>query len=640
MKSNRLTNLFPGILITTAILLAGNLFGDTILTFDATPPGQFHNVPILQSFGDNASSSTPGVVVTGIGTPDISLTWSATNNPNNINSIVTRWDYYVYPGEPWAAGQLNQSKVGDYHDLLFTPANSAKAVVKSFNFHGYYGVLNIGGTNYQERFTYNWNILDGGTFASLANGTYSFLSDSNKNHAININYTGLANQPLILRLTRIASALATGGDPIEVEGDPADIAVDDITFSEEVGASTPGFAGVSPVNGLTNVAPSFAYQASIVDGFSRQVDTNTIRLTLDGVTLAPTITKSGLTTLVRFSAGGLLRSGSTNTYELSFADNAGSPANYTNRTTFVVQKYTSYEWRFTQGDLSTDLGNGVMSYADSGTAGQTAFGTTDGSSVPHINGTPAKYMHVPAFVSDIDGYQLSLNDTGPNVETNDYINRYTVLFDALVPAPLDWLPFFNTDPLNLNDADFYLAYDGSIGIGDGYSATGVVNANTWNRIAFVADLAANTLTYYVNGTNVATKVADGLGGRWSLYSALDSVPQLWLFNEGDSSGTYTHQLYISSVAVADRVLNGAEVAALGGPSANGILRPSFASRPPLTIQRSGTNAAVSWPESYVGYALEQSSNLLSPQWKPVAGITNNSVTLSPGGAPVFFRLIQ
>ena len=52
-----------------------------------------------------------------------------------------------------------------------------------------------------------------------------------------------------------------------------------------------------------------------------------------------------------------------------------------------------------------------------------------------------------------------------------YINRYTLMFDMLVPSPwsLTWLvPFFNTDPYNLsgNDADFYLYGDGSVGIAD------------------------------------------------------------------------------------------------------------------------------------------------------------------------------
>src|SRR6185503_5063508 len=45
-----------------------------------------------------------------------------------------------------------------------------------------------------------------------------------------------------------------------------------------------------------------------------------------------------------------------------------------------------YEWTFEGANLDADLGNGVMSYADAATPGLTTFGTTDGSSVPHIGG--------------------------------------------------------------------------------------------------------------------------------------------------------------------------------------------------------------------------------------------------------------
>ena len=187
-----------------------------------------------------------------------------------------------------------------------------------------------------------------------------------------------------------------------------------------------------------------------------------------------------------------------------------------------------------------------------------------------------------------------------------------------------------------------------MGITAVYSAAGILAANTWYRVAFVADLEHSTLTYYVNGNKVASGSQGGsdLEGRWALYSNQDvdigqnPIPQFLLFNEGDTSGIYTHQCYVSSIAVADRVLNDAEMAALGGPNANGILARSFAPKPALSIQASNGNAVISWPASYVGYALEQSDTLSSPQWKPVAGITNNSVSLAAGSSVKFFRLIQ
>lgn len=413
-----------------------------------------------------------------------------------------------------------------------------------------------------------------------------------------------------------------------------------LLFSDQL----PELLSVSPANGETNVAPGFAYQASILD-LVGLVNVNSIQLLLDGAPVLPVTTVMPAMKTVSFSAGGLLPSGSTHTYSLILS---ASGVSTTNHVTFTVQKYTSYEWRFTSGDLSPALGNGVMAYADEWTTpGLTSFGTTDGSTVSHINGSPAQYMHVPGFTLDTDGYWLTFPESGPNVNGGTNINRYTLLMDVMIPSPWaqDYLvPFFNTAPYNNNDADFYLRGDGAIGLGGGgYSAAGVMSSNAWCRLAFVADLKANTLTYYVNGTNVKSRAADGLDGRWGIFSNQEVPPypaSLLLFNEGDTSGIYTHELYVSSVAFTDRVLGAGELAALGGPSASGILTPSFGSKPTLHIQPSGSDATVSWPSSFIGYALEQADTVASPQWKPVAGVTNNSVTLSPGCAVQFFRLIQ
>jgi hypothetical protein len=413
--------------------------------------------------------------------------------------------------------------------------------------------------------------------------------------------------------------------------------------------TTPELLSVSPANGETNAAPEIAYQALILDP-ARVIATTDVQLLLDGVP-TPAVSRSGAMLVVN-PGGGLFASGTTHTYTLI----AGTSGIYTtNETTITVQNYTSYEWRFTNADLSAALGNGVMTYADpSTTPGLTSFGTSDGSTVPHINGSPAKYMHVPGFTSSLDGYLLTLSDSGPNVGPTN-INCYTLIFDMLVPSSPAWsawvVPYFNTDPYNSlgntdphnsdDDADFWLTGTGEIGIGGGgYSAANTITADTWYRIAFVADARADTLAYYVNGTNVWSRAADGLGGRWSIYSNQDPGPDLFLFNEPSSTGLYTHELYVSSVAFTDRALGVAELATLGGPNANGCLVRSFTPKPTLAIQPSNGGATVSWPSNYVGYALQQAESLSAPQWKPVAGVTNNTVNVAAGSEPKFFRLTQ
>lgn len=235
----------------------------------------------------------------------------------------------------------------------------------------------------------------------------------------------------------------------------------------------------------------------------------------------------------------------------------------------------NYEWTFNSGDLSTSLGNGAMAYTDAQTAGLTTFGTTGGG-VPNIGGQAASFIHVPVMPSIGNGYLLTFNDTGPN-GGGGYVNQYTVIYDILSPGAPNWTALFNTNPDNPagNDADFYIASDRSVGIGSVYSPAGAIASDTWYRLAFVMDGSAGTMSYYINGVPVATgsQGGSGLDGRWSLYSNLDAGADLLLFNEGDTSGNYTHELYVNSVAFVDHAMTGGELSVLGGPNALGILVP-------------------------------------------------------------------
>jgi len=233
----------------------------------------------------------------------------------------------------------------------------------------------------------------------------------------------------------------------------------------------------------------------------------------------------------------------------------------------------SYEWTFNSGDLSTSLGNGSLAFADAQSSSLTTFGTTGGG-VPNIGGQAANFMHVPVLPNLGNGYLATFNDTAPN-GGGLYVNQYTVIYDLLSPGTPNWTALFNTNPGNPagNDADFYIASDRSVGIGSIYSAAGLIASDTWYRIAFVANLSASTMTYYVNGVQVGTgsQGGSGLDGRWSLNSNLDAGADLLFFNEGDTSGNYTHELYVNSIAFVDRAMTGGELSALGGPNALGIL---------------------------------------------------------------------
>jgi hypothetical protein len=301
----------------------------------------------------------------------------------------------------------------------------------------------------------------------------------------------------------------------------------------------------------------------------------------------------------------------------------------------------TYEWNFANSNLAPALGNGVLAYADGATTSNlTVFGTTDGTTIPHIAGKPAKYLRAPAFTGIGNGYTATFTDSTPN-GGGGYINQYTMIFDVLLPSPINWFPFFNTNPANPggNDADFYVAPDGSIGIAAiGYSAISLIAPNTWYRIAFVADLAAGTVTYYRNGTPVYTGNA-GIDGRHAIYSNADAGADLLLFNEGDTSGVYTHVVYLSSFLFTDRTMSASEIAALGGPKARGILVPAPAIN--LSIDLQPANVLLHWSGGEGPFQVQRAFALTNnAAWQNLGAPTSNTnATIARDNNGGFFRVI-
>lgn len=240
----------------------------------------------------------------------------------------------------------------------------------------------------------------------------------------------------------------------------------------------------------------------------------------------------------------------------------------------------AYVWNFDSSDLAIAPGssNGAMDYRGS-TAPLTFFEIT-GSAYPHINGQPARYLRhdawpTPAANDTTLGYDLTFDDSGPN-GGGDFINQYTFIIDILIPSALDYVPIFQTDPDMNFDADWYIAPDGSFGIGLlGYTAPGLLTTNTWYRLGFVASLDDDDVRYYLNGALVHTTTETGLldDTRFSLLSNADPGPHLVLFNENDASGNYTHAGVYNSIGFFDLAFTSAQMNALGGPTAAGIPVP-------------------------------------------------------------------
>ena len=235
-----------------------------------------------------------------------------------------------------------------------------------------------------------------------------------------------------------------------------------------------------------------------------------------------------------------------------------------------------FMWNFGQGNLAPAFEDGgtVSLSPFNGADGKLSFGTTGGA-VPSPAAGPVTYLQALRF-DDPGNAGLGMDYTGVAANGGGaYVNDFTVAYDVYIPS-INWTPFFNTDPTNGNDndADFYVAPDGAVGIAAlGYSAPGVIQPNNWHRIVFSHDRTNNAVRYHVDGIEVFEGAAGPLDQRYSLYASNNPGADLALLGEGDGTGNYTNDMYIASVYFADRAFSAAEAAALGGVQPGGIIVP-------------------------------------------------------------------
>ena len=137
------------------------------------------------------------------------------------------------------------------------------------------------------------------------------------------------------------------------------------------------------------------------------------------------------------------------------------------------------------------------------------------------------------------------------------VNQYSMLFDFRSPNNAVWRTFFQTDPTNTNDGDYFIRNtDNKLGVGLlNYTDYVVVN-DTWTRLVLTANIGAGASTYlaYIDGALVFTHGTTPLDGR----HAFD--PTVLLFGDEDGENG---SLSIGAVAIWDSAINTNEVAALG-----------------------------------------------------------------------------
>jgi hypothetical protein len=255
------------------------------------------------------------------------------------------------------------------------------------------------------------------------------------------------------------------------------------------------------------------------------------------------------------------------------------------------------------------------------TKSQTQFGTTSSFGIPDIDGAVANVMHFPVNLPTM-GYIMrhGIGENGGGF----YVNQWTLIMDVLFPAASsgEWRALLQADVFNAPDpdhgdtsldAEFYLNESDGLGINGVYH--GNVPPNTWVRLALAVDLAANppVIAKYINGVKVGEQPgALTLDGRFSLWPT-EAAPYDYalLFTDGYADGVYTQPGYLNSLQVHDRRVSDGYIAALGGPTANGIS---------TQVQESLYLTAVTPPPGATG---------LPPAVTFEAVITNSTATLDP-----------
>lgn len=209
-----------------------------------------------------------------------------------------------------------------------------------------------------------------------------------------------------------------------------------------------------------------------------------------------------------------------------------------------------------------------------GQEGGLLTGTPESFGLPPIEGGAESVLFLPAL-PPTKALTLTPNLGAPE---GTLIGDYSVVFDLLVPPGQGtWTSFIQLNTANADDGDLFLRSNGNgtggIGISGNYQGSFVYGA--WQRVGFVFDDLGNgttTLSKYIDGVKVGTQTLSG--DRWKL----DVGKGALLFSDEDGE---TSNLYVSSVLITDKVFTDAEMAALGGVKAGGVM-PSAPT--PLSVQ--------------------------------------------------------
>ncbi len=224
----------------------------------------------------------------------------------------------------------------------------------------------------------------------------------------------------------------------------------------------------------------------------------------------------------------------------------------------------------------------------------------DGAASPQV-------LHGVIFTAaGVGNHLVATHSIGANGYGNN-ANRYTLLFDVLVPGTGQWRCFYQTALANNNDGEYFVRNsDNMLGRGTiGYSGV-PLPANRWHRLAIAVDLSpGGGFRAYLDGELFNIHLLPAFDGEFALHPA-----QVLLFADENNENA---PLAIGMAAVFSKALSADEIAALGGPGIAVLPDPN--NQPPtLAAQAAGpTNAATGVAESFTFHPQDADGDLVQVQ---------------------------
>jgi hypothetical protein len=231
------------------------------------------------------------------------------------------------------------------------------------------------------------------------------------------------------------------------------------------------------------------------------------------------------------------------------------------------------EWRFQDESFGDDVeleafrGGSTLTPKGMTLDSDWTMGVTDGKNIPHIDGEEADFILLDNVYGSGRGLQMYYDAPANGGGATGDVYHFTWIFDIFIEESQNELQcLWQGNDSNANDGEFFLVcYDGGF-FNDGYHGEDMWPKGEWFRVAHRVDYQNDTAAIFVNGEKV---LGDDLLSAPDWLWARDSGYSIWPLSD-DGGETDVERVFCANIALVDDLMPDGDIAALGGPDAEGI----------------------------------------------------------------------